>query len=188
MGKYGKVLKFLFINFFFKLIFFLLIFCFVFKGEWKFVTVAVKQLKEKNLLDPNSLEEYELEVGFLSKLKHPNIVQFLGVTIGYFFFTFFFFQIFFFFQFFSKGKYWIIMEFCKRGSLFRLLRDHDFPLNWKFRKELSIDILKGIYYLHDLKIVHRDIKSSNILLDRYIQILKKRNFHSKKKKVLLYPK
>ncbi|TIB72958.1 hypothetical protein E3Q23_03165 [Wallemia mellicola] len=90
------------------------------------------------------------ELQVLSKLNHPNIVKFLGVSI-------------------PEDKsvpVMLISELCKNGDLFDYLRQHPPPTNKK-AFQIMLDIAKGLEYLHNAKpsIIHRDVKSSNVLID-----------------------
>uniref|UniRef100_A0A1I7SFU4 Protein kinase domain-containing protein n=1 Tax=Bursaphelenchus xylophilus TaxID=6326 RepID=A0A1I7SFU4_BURXY len=86
----------------------------------------------------------EVDIDKLVKLNHPNVIKTLGIS--------------------SKEIYpCIIMEYCEQGGLFDVLRrthvDKKLFIDW------SKGIAAGMQYLHSLKIVHRDLKSPNILVD-----------------------
>jgi serine/threonine protein kinase len=62
------------------------------------------------------------------------------------------------------------MDFCGIGSVADLIADDDKPIKLKDIKEEQIAsimtaVMKGVAYLHDMKLIHRDIKSANILLN-----------------------
>lgn len=92
----------------------------------------------------------------LGKLRHPNIVKILGFC--------------------SSGvDRVLIYEFIERGSLDQWLYDEEqetsfgrLPLSWDTRKKIVRGIANGLAYLHglDTPIIHRDIKASNVLLDK----------------------
>ncbi|CAI9114877.1 OLC1v1015693C1 [Oldenlandia corymbosa var. corymbosa] len=109
--------------------------------------VAVKKL---NITSGRAKAEFESEVRLISNVHHRNLVRLLGYA--------------------SKGAdLLLVYEYMAKGSLDRFLygekRGH---LDWKKRFNIIIGIAKGLAYLHQqyhVCIIHRDIKSSNILLD-----------------------
>ncbi|XP_069700735.1 mitogen-activated protein kinase kinase kinase 13-B isoform X3 [Periplaneta americana] len=108
----------------------------VFSGKLKGEVVAVKKVREQK----------ETDIRNLRKLNHPNIVQFKGVCT-------------------QAPCYCIIMEFCPYGPLYNLLKDgEEVPpvrlVNW------AKQIASGMHYLHSHKIIHRDLKSPNVLIGR----------------------
>ncbi|XP_010559015.1 PREDICTED: phytosulfokine receptor 1-like [Tarenaya hassleriana] len=112
------------------------------------VVVAVKKL------DPDAIQgfrEFRAEMETLGRLHHPNIVRILGYCI-------------------SGQDRVLIYEFLERGSLDFWLHDENAavssPLSWPTRVNIARGIANGLAYLHGLSkpIIHRDIKSSNILL------------------------
>ena len=85
----------------------------------------------------------------MESLRHPNIVMFLGACTR------------------SPGNLAIVLEYCKNNCLWALLQDLRIPLPWENRLTIAIDIAKGMQYLHGFStpVLHRDLKSLNILLD-----------------------
>jgi len=67
----------------------------------------------------------------------------------------------------EKGphKLYIITEYCHGGDLLSLLLKHSQPLSWKFRLRIAAQSIAALSYLHEINLLHRDVKSSNILLD-----------------------
>lgn len=93
-----------------------------------------------------------------SKLDHPNILKFIGISP---------------FDFEKKPKFTIITELAANGSLENVLeleRHGLSPSNWNDTKKLIIiyGIASGISYLHEHDIIHRDLKPDNILLNEYL--------------------
>lgn len=81
-------------------------------------------------------------------LRHPNIVLFLGACI-------------------KPPNLGIVLEFCSKGSLWSVLQNHNIDLTWEDRRKIALDTAKGVFYLHSFNppILHRDLKSLNLLLD-----------------------
>ncbi|KAG6411743.1 hypothetical protein SASPL_129827 [Salvia splendens] len=110
--------------------------------------IAVKRLtKAPN--DERKEKEFLTEIGTLAHVSHPNVTPLLGCCI-------------------DNGLY-LIFHFSSKGSVASLLHDEKLPaLDWTTRYKIAIGTAKGIHYLHNncpRRIIHRDIKSSNILLD-----------------------
>jgi len=115
----------------------------VYQGTWRMTDVAVKELLLGQLTD-DACKEFEAEAQKMKELRHPNIVQFLGYCIS--------------------PRPCIVMEYMPRGSLYQLLRNRQAEILWDARMRIALDIARGLAYLHAEKIVHRDIKSTNVLL------------------------
>ncbi|XP_060207133.1 uncharacterized protein LOC132634959 [Lycium barbarum] len=120
----------------------------VYRGIWKGSDVAVKvyfgnQCGEATLLD------YKKEIDIMKRLRHPNVLLFMGAVS-------------------SQEKLAIVTEYLPRGSLFKALHRNNQPLDLKRRLRMALDVARGMNYLHrrNPPIVHRDLKSSNLLVDK----------------------
>ncbi|KAJ6832820.1 serine/threonine-protein kinase EDR1-like [Iris pallida] len=83
------------------------------------------------------------------RLRHPNVVLFMGAVT-------------------RPPNLSILTEYLPRGSLYRLLHRPKVQLEEKRRLRMALDVAKGMNYLHSSHppIVHRDLKSPNLLVDR----------------------
>ena len=106
----------------------------VFRGSLRGETVAVKKVREHK----------ETDIRHLRRLNHPNIVQFKGVST-------------------QAPCFCIIMEYCPYGSLYDHLKDGK-EIAPKRLVDWTKQIATAMSYLHQHKIIHRDLKSPNILI------------------------
>eukprot|EP01156_Anaeramoeba_ignava_P021462 Anaeramoba_ignava/c19096_g2_i1.p1 GENE.c19096_g2_i1~~c19096_g2_i1.p1 ORF type:complete len:328 (+),score=98.32 c19096_g2_i1:218-1201(+) len=120
----------------------------VFQGVWLGLDVAVMKLLFSESMSELEMNDFKTELSILSQLAHPNIVQFFGACT-------------------KEPNLCIIVEFCHQGNLFDYLQSEAQELPKQKQLRLAMDITKGIYYLHAYKIIHRDLKSPNILLDEF---------------------
>ena len=119
----------------------------IFRGKWRETTVAIKILK-KDLMKEETIKDFLNECYTMESLRHPNIVMFMGACT-------------------KLPNLSIILEYCPNKSLWNLLKNKNIILHWEDRRRLAIDISKGMNYLHSFKVpvLHRDLKSLNILID-----------------------
>ncbi|CAH9106921.1 unnamed protein product [Cuscuta epithymum] len=110
--------------------------------------IAVKKLNSESF---QGYEEWQSEVNFLGCLSHPNLVKLIGYS-------------------WDEKELLLVYEFMQKGSL----ENHLFgrgsavnPLPWEVRLKILIDAARGLAFLHasENKVIYRDFKASNILLD-----------------------
>ncbi|XP_065876807.1 probable serine/threonine-protein kinase At1g01540 [Euphorbia lathyris] len=114
-----------------------------------------KQVAIKNLLNNKGQaeREFKVEVEAIGRVRHKNLVRLLGYC--------------------AEGSHrMLVYEFMNNGNLEQWLHGEVgswSPLTWEIRMNIILGTAKGLTYLHEglePKVVHRDIKSSNILLDK----------------------
>uniref|UniRef100_A0A5B6ZHZ7 non-specific serine/threonine protein kinase n=1 Tax=Davidia involucrata TaxID=16924 RepID=A0A5B6ZHZ7_DAVIN len=112
--------------------------------------IAVKQLSSKS---KQGNREFVNEIGMISALQHPYLVKLYGCCI-------------------EGNQLLLVYEYMENNSLARALfgpEEYQLKLDWPTRHKICTGIAKGLAFLHEesrLKIVHRDIKATNVLLDK----------------------
>lgn len=141
----------------------------VYLGWWNETPVAVKMLlgvTNNDEVDSNEaamslsspmLEGLAKESSMMAALRHPNVVGFLGICLN---------------------PPCIVTEYCSRGSMTDVLRGGKSSpakaalLDWNKRLNMALDAAKGMLYLHahSPPIIHRDLKSPNLLVDKHWRV------------------
>lgn len=127
----------------------------IYRGIYKQRAVAVKMVRipERDEARRAELEEqFNSEVAFLSRLYHPNIVQFIAACK-------------------KPPVYCIITEYMSQGTLRMYLNKKDpYSLSAETILKLALDISRGMEYLHAQGVIHRDLKSQNLLLNDEMRV------------------
>ncbi|RDB17700.1 Fatty acyl-CoA synthetase and RNA processing-associated kinase 1 [Hypsizygus marmoreus] len=113
--------------------------------------VAVKLIRRGNVDNTIRMSKVEREIEVLRTLKHPNIVRLYDVI--------------------ETDKYiGIILEYASGGELFDHILAHRY-LRERDAAKLFSQLISGVWYIHQKKIVHRDLKLENLLLDRHRNVI-----------------
>ncbi|WCJ29589.1 Protein kinase superfamily protein [Euphorbia peplus] len=120
----------------------------VYHADWNGTEVAVKKFLDQDL-SGDALVQFKCEAEIMLRLRHPNVVLFMGAVT-------------------RPPHLSILTEFLPRGSLYRLMHRPGSQLDEKRRIRMALDVAKGMNYLHTSHptIVHRDLKSPNLLVDK----------------------
>lgn len=119
----------------------------VYRADWNGTEVAVKKFLDQDFYG-DALDEFRSEVRIMRRLRHPNIVLFMGAVT-------------------RPPNLSIVSEYLPRGSLYKILHRPGCQIDEKRRIKMAIDVAKGMNCLHTSvpTIVHRDLKSPNLLVD-----------------------
>ncbi|PKU85642.1 Serine/threonine-protein kinase CTR1 [Dendrobium catenatum] len=118
----------------------------ILKAFWRGTPVAVKRILPALSDDRLVIQDFRHEVNLLVKLRHPNIVQFLGAVT-------------------DRRPLMLITEYLRGGDLHQFLKEKG-SLSPSTAINFALDIARGVAYLHNEPnvIIHRDLKPRNVLL------------------------
>uniref|UniRef100_A0A7C9AMD0 non-specific serine/threonine protein kinase n=1 Tax=Opuntia streptacantha TaxID=393608 RepID=A0A7C9AMD0_OPUST len=121
----------------------------VFRGIWNGTDVAIKVFLEQDLT-PENMEDFCNEISILSRLRHTNVILFLGACT-------------------KPPRLSMVTEYMEMGSLYYLIHSsgQKKKLSWRRRLRMLRDICRGLMCIHRMKIVHRDLKSANCLVNKH---------------------
>ncbi|KAL8507933.1 hypothetical protein ACS0TY_018474 [Phlomoides rotata] len=117
-------------------------------ASWRGIQVAVKKLGEEFFIDEEKVKAFRDELALLQKIRHPNVVQFLGAVT-------------------QSTPMMIVTEYLQKGDFGAYLKKRG-ALKLTTAIKFALDIARGMSYLHEHKpeaIIHRDLEPSNILRD-----------------------
>ncbi|XP_011034943.1 PREDICTED: tyrosine-protein kinase CSK-like isoform X1 [Populus euphratica] len=117
----------------------------LYKGTFCSQDVAIKVLRGEHL-DDKLQSEFVQEVSIMRKVRHKNVVQFIGSCT-------------------RPPSLCIVTEFMSGGSMYDFLHKQKGSLNLQSLLRVAIDVSKGMHCLNQNHIIHRDLKSANILMD-----------------------
>ncbi|XP_039124796.1 serine/threonine-protein kinase STY46-like isoform X6 [Dioscorea cayenensis subsp. rotundata] len=119
----------------------------LYRGSYLGWDVAIKVLRSEHL-DEASGVEFAQEVMILREVQHRNVVRFIGAST-------------------KPPQFCIVTEYMRGGSLYDLLHKHHNILELSMLLEFALDICKGMNYLHQNNVIHRDLKTANLLIDEH---------------------
>ncbi|MGA2654483.1 MAG: protein kinase [Gammaproteobacteria bacterium] len=115
----------------------------VYQGTWANMQVAVKELQVKQLSEKHT-EEFKNEAKIMANLTTEHIVRLYAIC---------------------TQPYCLVMEYMEKGSLHAVLHGEE-TLDWTTRKTIALDVAYGLSFIHSKDILHRDLKSLNVLINR----------------------
>lgn len=127
----------------------------VWRGEWRNAKGDVRGVAMKQLLfgidniTEKLVVEFLREIKLMSALRHANVVEFLGVSVAST----------------SDQELYLVTELMHNGSLADLFAKKRFNMPWSLRLRLIQDAATGMAYLHSRNLIHRDLKSHNLLVN-----------------------
>ncbi|KAB2088103.1 hypothetical protein ES319_A04G151700v1 [Gossypium barbadense] len=117
----------------------------LYKGTYCSQEVAIKVLKPERI-NTDLQKEFAQEVFIMRKVRHKNVVQFIGACT-------------------KPPNLYIVTEFMSGGSVYDYLHKQKGVFKLPSLLKVAIDISKGMNYLHQNNIIHRDLKAPNLLMD-----------------------
>ncbi|KAL9238430.1 hypothetical protein vseg_012851 [Gypsophila vaccaria] len=117
----------------------------LYKGTYCSQDVAIKVLKAERI-NTDLQKEFAQEVFIMRKVRHKNVVQFIGACT-------------------KPPSLCIVTEFMSGGSVYDFLHKRKGTFKLPTLIKAAIDVSKGMNYLHQNNIIHRDLKAANLLMD-----------------------
>lgn len=137
----------------------------VWSAKWRNSSVAVKEfvfaqaaVAGRSSMQRQIIEEIIGEAGMMAILRHPHVLQLYGCSL-------------------TSQAIWIVSELCSLGSLRQILDDTERDLSLELKLQIALNVAEGMSYLHghNPPIIHRDLKSHNILIHETTTSLKEKS-------------
>ncbi|XP_058098391.1 serine/threonine-protein kinase STY46-like isoform X2 [Magnolia sinica] len=119
----------------------------LYRGSYCSQDVAIKVLKPERI-NVDMQREFAQEVYIMRKVRHKNVVQFIGACT-------------------RPPSLYIVTEYMSGGSVYDFLHKQKGVFKLPSLLKVAIDVSKGMNYLHQNNIIHRDLKAANLLLDEH---------------------
>ncbi|KAM5565230.1 serine/threonine-protein kinase STY46-like [Rosa sericea] len=116
----------------------------LYQGTFCGQDVAIKVLSTEHLNE--TMREFTQEVSIMRKVRHKNVVQFIGACT-------------------KPPNLCIVTEFLSGGSMYDFLHKQKGAFSLQSLLKVAVDISRGMKYLHQNNIIHRDLKAANLLMD-----------------------
>ena len=107
--------------------------------------VAIKILRDEFTTDEEFIKRFEVEAQSAARLTHPNIVSIFDVGV-------------------DENLYYIVMELIQGKTLKEIIIKERGPLPWKWSINVAIQIASALEMAHKNNIIHRDMKTHNIII------------------------
>ncbi|XP_039117118.1 serine/threonine-protein kinase STY46-like [Dioscorea cayenensis subsp. rotundata] len=118
----------------------------LFRGSYMGEEVAIKVLRSEHLNEAIRVE-FAQEILILSEVQHRNVVRFIGASA-------------------KPPQFCIVTEYMSGGSLHDFLHKVNNVLELPLILKFALDVCQGMNYLHQNNIIHRDLKTANLLMDK----------------------
>ncbi|XP_010531127.1 PREDICTED: serine/threonine-protein kinase STY17-like [Tarenaya hassleriana] len=119
----------------------------LYRGTYCSQEVAIKVFKPERV-NAEMLREFSQEVYIMRKIRHKNVVQFIGACT-------------------RSPNLCIVTEFMAQGSIYDFLHKQKGVFKLQTLLKVALDVSKGMNYLHQNNIIHRDLKTANLLMDEH---------------------
>ncbi|XP_068639775.1 serine/threonine-protein kinase STY46-like isoform X2 [Aristolochia californica] len=117
----------------------------LYRGTYCSQDVAIKALKPERV-NADMQREFAQEVYIMRKVRHKNVVQFIGACT-------------------RPPSLYIVTEYMSGGSVYDFIHKQKSVFKLPSLLKIAIDVSKGMSYLHQNNIIHRDLKAANLLMD-----------------------